>query len=378
MRKHLPALTSLRFFAAAMIVIHHTAFYFKIWEPQFVLTQGVTFFFVLSGFILTYTHSNLNGTSESLRFIWDRIARVWPAHIFVLLMVIVLYWPTFNPGHTTTTAQLLANASLMQAWSPYSSTFFSFNAVSWTLSVEMFFYMLFPLLIINFAKTWHWKLALSISFIFIALGLIKVTGAKPTSSADEISYAAWLYIWPPARLMEFVLGMIAGLAYLRFGHYLDKTKTIATLSGILAVALILFGAMKMPIYGYALESWGVLSEAGRGWFSNSGVAPLFALGIFLIAGEKGVIQGILSWRPLILLGEISFSVYLTHQVIFGYMAMHPQWMEGMTNWVQMGIYWALTLVISYFVWRFVEKPSQRVMRSLTKRKPASVAVANPI
>lgn len=376
MRKQIPALTSLRFFAAAMIVIHHTAFYFKIWEPPFVLTQGVTFFFVLSGFILTYTHSTLNGTSESLRFIWARIARVWPAHIFVLVMVIALYWPTFNPGYTTTTAQLIANASLMQAWVPYSSTFFSFNAVSWTLSVEMFFYMLFPILIMNLSKTWHWKLAISISFIFIALGVIKVTGAKPTSTADEISYAAWLYIWPPARLMEFVLGMTAGLAYLRFGHYLDKTKTIATICGILAISVILFGAMKMPIYGYALESWGVLSEGGRGWFSNSGVAPLFALGIFLIAGEKGIIQGILSWRPLILLGEISFSVYLTHQVIFGYLAIHPQWAEGMTSEIQMALYWAITLIISYGVWRFVEKPSQRFMRSLTKHKPTAAAAVS--
>ena len=93
MRKQLPALTSLRFFAAAMIVIHHTAFYFKIWEPlanEFILTQGVTFFFVLSGFILTYTHSKLSGTSESLKFIWARIARVWPAHIFVMIAFIIL------------------------------------------------------------------------------------------------------------------------------------------------------------------------------------------------------------------------------------------------------------------------------------------------
>ena len=266
----------------------------------------------------------------------------------------------------------------MQAWSPYASTFFAFNSVAWTLSVEMFFYLLFPLLIINFSKTWHWKLAISIVMVFIALALIKVTDAKYSPGADEISYASWLYIWPPARLMEFVIGMIAGLSYLHLGKYLDRKEGLANAYGVLAIAIILFSAVQVPVFGYMLEDWGVISKAGRSWFVNSGAAPFFALGIFLIAGEKGAIQKILSCRPLVWLGEISFSVYLTHQVIISCIILNPKWTEGISSEVQMGLYWVFTLFISYCVWQLVEKPSQRFMRSLIRRTPSGIAGENAI
>ena len=78
----LEPLTSLRFFAAAAIVLHHTQ---EVWVPTgfwlpFLLDQAVAFFFVLSGFILTYVHPALPTRAERRRFWLARFARIWPAH----------------------------------------------------------------------------------------------------------------------------------------------------------------------------------------------------------------------------------------------------------------------------------------------------------
>ena len=374
MRRSIPALTSLRFFAAAMIVIQHTSYFFKIWQDfsnSFVLIQGVTFFFVLSGFILTYTHSNLSGVTDSFRFIWARIARVWPVHVFVMAIFIILYGPVFNTGYETTTLQLFLNAALLQAWDPYTSGFFAYNGVAWTLSVEMFFYTLFPILIYKFSSTWHIKILASIGLVFLGIFIAKATDSMPFTGEDTISNSSWLYIWPPARLLEFVLGMVAGKAYLTYGHRLDRTEVTSTISGIAAVMIILYGAIKSPMFAYKLQALGLFSESGKAWFVVSGAAPFFAIGLFLISSDKGLIQKALSWQPLVLLGEISFSVYLTHQVIFRCIVMNPKWLEGWPNYIQMAAYWAFTLMVSYLLWQIVEKPCQRAMRSLFKKQPVT-------
>src|SRR5690242_19654398 len=88
-QKKLYALTSLRFVAAALIVLGHSQGTFGIpkdaWAP-FVMSQGVSFFFVLSGFILTYVYPSLK-LFGIRRFLLARFARIWPAHItaFILL-----------------------------------------------------------------------------------------------------------------------------------------------------------------------------------------------------------------------------------------------------------------------------------------------------
>jgi peptidoglycan/LPS O-acetylase OafA/YrhL len=89
MANRLAALTSLRFLAAAAIVYHHVM---GAWAfprvPQFHFAQGVSFFFVLSGFILTYRYPVLRDWREIRRFWLARFARIWPAHATSLVIVV--------------------------------------------------------------------------------------------------------------------------------------------------------------------------------------------------------------------------------------------------------------------------------------------------
>src|SRR5690606_23572241 len=92
MRSRIEALTGLRFFAAAAIVLHHLQ-----GLPSFpdilggaIPAQGVSVFFVLSGFILTLVHPALDEPGQTRKFYLARFARVWPAHIAVLAAVLLV------------------------------------------------------------------------------------------------------------------------------------------------------------------------------------------------------------------------------------------------------------------------------------------------
>jgi peptidoglycan/LPS O-acetylase OafA/YrhL len=91
--KQIKCLTSLRFFAAAMIVVFHSVNAFRVWDNAkipFPLGQGVSFFFVLSGFILTYVYPSVGGGRGIRDFYVARIARIWPAHFVTFLLVLWL------------------------------------------------------------------------------------------------------------------------------------------------------------------------------------------------------------------------------------------------------------------------------------------------
>jgi peptidoglycan/LPS O-acetylase OafA/YrhL len=103
---------------------------------------GVDFFFVLSGFVLTWSYRP--GRSRG-RFYWLRFARVWPLHLVTFLLAIALIGggPWFSA---------LLNVLLLQSWAPFSEVYGAFNTPSWTLSVEAFFYLLFPFMIRPLAR----------------------------------------------------------------------------------------------------------------------------------------------------------------------------------------------------------------------------------
>lgn len=368
----LPALTSLRFFAAAAIVMEHSIPYFHIGESfaaKYVLIQGVTFFFVLSGFILTYSQKAMSGVGDSMRFVYSRICRVWPAHIIAMMLFYVVFVHGFGIAYEPSLWQTALSATLTQAWSPLPTDFFAFNGVAWTLSVEMFFYALFPILVANFSNTWHIKLALSGALAAYAILLAMKTGAKPFVGENIPSIASWVYIWPPAHLIEFVLGMIAGHLWKTCGQQLADGKRfsgkgVSTGAEVIGVLLILVGSVKMPELGWRLEGAGHIGEAARTWISVSGSAPFYAVGLLLLARGEGYIGRVLSLWPLMKLGEISFSMYLMHQLIERALQLHPHLLDAYPMGLQFAAYWIVTIAASAALWFVAEERLTRWMKAI--------------
>ena len=133
------SLTSLRFFAAALVMAGHAGN--APWSPTGPVTlleprNGVTFFYVLSGFILAYAYGAMDPRRGARDFLVARVARIWPMHLAMLLVAAFVFTPpALAGGQPLEILKFVANALLLQAWVPSQDWYYSYNAVSWSLSV---------------------------------------------------------------------------------------------------------------------------------------------------------------------------------------------------------------------------------------------------
>jgi peptidoglycan/LPS O-acetylase OafA/YrhL len=301
-RERMPALTSLRFFAALAIIFHHLRGHFLApdFAPYVAFNMGVSFFFILSGFVLHYGFRTAiieKGLSWS-DFMIMRVGKIWPAHLIAMLFAISLW--VFGPALPwfkafVTKGMLLSSAFLVQSWYPDHRIYFSINSVAWTLSVEMFFYVCFPVLCLAVAK----RSPLPILLGFVT-PLICVPLLTPLFSGEQVP---WLNeVFPPSRLPEFILGILACEFRLRL-------KPLgSTLGELLTLALAVGGCVYF---------WSVAIAIGdqTSFVTRSLLAPVFAATIVAFSFQQGLLANALSVRPVAYLGEISFATYLVHQPI---------------------------------------------------------------
>ncbi|MDR3617361.1 MAG: acyltransferase [Candidatus Obscuribacterales bacterium] len=179
----LKGLTFLRFIAASAIVVYHcvSLFHLPPIVEQLNLTLAVSFFFVLSGFILASVHPQMSNRTDVFRFWRARFARCWPLHMLTLLLFAFVfpcgmgYAATGYPRFDTFLAQIL----LVQSWVPSPFFFFSFNSPAWSVSVEYFFYFCFPLILLL-------KQRISGSWCLIFVLLISLGVASVCSFLEQI------------------------------------------------------------------------------------------------------------------------------------------------------------------------------------------------
>jgi peptidoglycan/LPS O-acetylase OafA/YrhL len=363
--RRLHALTTLRFLAAAAIVLRHSSdnglLPANLFSP-FLLFQAVSFFFVLSGFILAYVYPHLETGAARKRFLLARFARVWPAHITTLLLTLfLLRHPLgYKPAHLSEwLLPTFLNVTMLQSWLPTPRAYLAFNVVSWSISTEFGFYLLFPFLIHRWARTWWWKLplaaALAALFIFLANrpGVLPFADAQP-DTLDRITAVGLVYTNPLARLFEFTLGMTVALLWKRTAA-LRVPRPLATALELAAIVLVLLNMLVADRF----SAWAapLVGEAGKQWLQEGGsVCLTFACLVYIMAREEGWIARALSAPLGVLLGEISFSVYLTHQLLLDAYGNHAQDFAAFPSALVYAAYWALVLLASYLIWAAVERP----------------------
>ncbi len=322
-RPYLGSLTTLRFLASFGILILHARDHDLVPDnvlSGFDLSQSVTFFFVLSGFVLSYAYTGRS--FSTFDFYRSRIARVWPAFFLSIIFVVILiprnlYLPAFT-SLPLTCATFFVTILGLQSWFPIPSIFFAFNAVTWSISVELFFYFCYPFL--HKLKTSHilWLLAFTLLYSFaLAFHISHYTNIPSFSSfsLDQVVSDGFMYINPLLRLSEFLMGIIA--------FRLFSSETLAFLMGILNrynPPKFIFS----PSILFAFSTFCFTYLAYRGlslpydYPYNILIARQLSSLNFLfllvtLASCQGGFGRFLSWSPLVFLGEISFGVYLYHQ-----------------------------------------------------------------
>jgi peptidoglycan/LPS O-acetylase OafA/YrhL len=356
----LQALTSLRFVAAAMIVFEHARPYTGQdvgWAATVPWSHGVSFFFVLSGFILTYNYRALETPAAVMRFWIARVARVWPVHA---LTAIIALATVAQPAAATvigSVAVVVANLLLVQAWVPIMSVGYSLNGASWSVSTELFFYMLFPLLLFDWQRTWHRKLGLALLLLVAVVACGNAArGVQWTVSDQEAITHAVAYIHPFARLFEFTLGMAGYLLWRRLDRWDSWTPIVASFAELGTIVLAVHWLTGQPVLALVEPVGG---PTGAEWARYAGSCLVFALMVPVIAAERGVISWGLTFPLLVLLGEISYSMYLFHTMVLELVAYEfPGMLVGieLAGWT---LLWLAVIGVAWLSWALVEVPARR-------------------
>jgi peptidoglycan/LPS O-acetylase OafA/YrhL len=345
----LPSLTGLRFVAALLVFgFHvHVANVFTggairtgmewIFGPG---AGGVSFFFVLSGYVLTWS---ARPRDTNTQFWQRRFAKIYPNYLVTMIAAIAAV--AIVGGAAITPGIVFSNVFLLQVWIPDPHYFFALNTVSWSLACEAFFYLLFPLLrrgLLRLPGNALWPATIG---AFSLIWLIPVF-----AQALPESYQYWaIWILPVSRLPEFIAGMLLARIVLD-----RRWPRVPVLTMTLITAAVYLSTRWLP------EEFRLVAG------SAVPLALLVAtIGAADVDGRPTV------WRApwAVWLGELSFAFYLVHQLVLRVVIK----VAGPTQNAFAGIAvtvtaLALAVAASWLLYRFVELPG--MVRFGPRRRPA--------
>ncbi len=363
-KQRFQCLTAVRFFPLFFIVFHHSQGSFTSWRhvgEMFNLSQSTSFFFVISGFVLAHNYLNIRGKEEISRFYLARFARIWPSHLFTLLLLIALLPEVFR----VTKAQIpmfLCNLTLMQSCIPNWKIFYSYNAASWTCSALVIMHLAFPLLARAIKSSWYLVVAASAALVIGACILCNVLNL-PECQPHGWSALGVMYVNPVSRMLEFVVGMVAAFFFGKKLANISLSVVPATVLELCCVVLLILISFSSQPVRAATIPWA--SNAGSLWIADCGLPmlPCAAL-IVVLAMESGLLSKILSWRIFVWLGNISFSMFLLHCVFLAYLGVRHPTMNSSQDAV---IYLATLFASSYASTLVFEGPVRSTILKLGNR-----------
>jgi peptidoglycan/LPS O-acetylase OafA/YrhL len=298
---------------------------------------GVGFFFVLSGFILTINRADELSTRS---FAVRRFARIYPLYLLVIVTGVLLDLISKDVFHP---AALLAGVFLLQAWFNQPDVYFVGVVAGWSLSVEMFLYVVFP------AAARRLRLAGVQSLWRIVIALL-ATSAAVTALVAVVGADAvyWLYILPLSRVVEFLLGIVTARFYLQ-GHRLQRGHVMMWVA---AIGLV------------------VLAPHVPDWLSRSALlTPVWPLLVISLASVSTPFSRWLSSAAMTRLGESSYALYLVHGLVltvtFSVLDRVGVVQRTLSSWSSLVIVVAAALTsvgASIALLDAVERPAQRWLR----------------
>nr|AKT74303.1 TxnB11 [Streptomyces bottropensis] len=358
-RSRLPSLTGARFIAACMVLICHVgiALIPRLGNPGAADYQryfqasgdvGVSFFFVLSGFILTW----VNRPDDTPRRFWRRrLVKIFPNHLVTLSVALLLM---LSVGASITAINTVPTVFLVQSWIPDQEAVINYasNAPSWSLACELLFYLSFPLLLrltraVRPRHLWAWVVGVAVLIALVPL-LARLLPEQPRMPlTNDPWWPVWFtYYFPVTRLLEFVLGILMALVVLHRRRFvLGRGPAL-----LLTVGAFVGGANLPGVYRMVAAT----------------ALPLALLIASIAKADVPDRSRVLGSRLMVRLGEISYALYLVHYLVVCYGpigAVHPEnWAKRVSIPAALG-YGVLTLMISlvlaWLLYTFVEAPAMR-------------------
>ena len=352
--RQLDALTGVRGLAAWLVVAFHIRVTLIDTLPGWLLHIGgkgylaVDLFFILSGFVMWHTYGEKlrgAGISGILGFWWRRFARIWPLHAFVLSVVVALAVVLALTGRDVSAyrfAELPFYYLLIQNWGLVSDL--GWNDPAWSISCEMGAYVMFPAVV----AVMPWRRLGDAGLMLWGLGLLAAIWVLFRLMSYHTLGQDIPHMGLARCLIEFSLGNVLRLAWARWQGWRWLPVAAWGVFGAL-VALDLLVADEMAV-----------------------VPGAFAALVLALASGRGRVVRFFASRPMLYLGEISYSTYLAHFVLFVVFKMlfvhgagRPHLGLG-----QLGGFVLIVLAASVALYHGVEKPAQKWLNALARRREA--------
>jgi peptidoglycan/LPS O-acetylase OafA/YrhL len=372
-RELLPAITPLRFPAALVVFVVHAWMMFKgpsnalpFELPHYHLAAAVQFFFLLSGFILTYNYLG-EFRAPTKRGVWNfyvaRLARVYPVHLLAMLIAVPYAIAMFvRPGVAPGAWQyVLAHLTLTNGFVPEASPgVLMFNASAWSLSTEVFLYLMFPLIVPliasgSFARRAFWTVVLLAPWATAVTGLL---------SGYEMPWWLSPYRFPPVRMADFVIGVLIGAAW--------RNRAPGAAPSRFATGRELFAVGALLVWGWVFI--GLTEKSKYLWVASwcGAYYVPFVLCLYAFARGEGLLSRVLTTKVPTYLGEISFALYMLHAPLFGILV---RWGHkiGFQKW-EWPVQWlfaaAITFTLAALCYHLYEIPVRdRLRKALSIKKP---------
>ncbi len=372
--KYIDSLTAARGVAALWVILFHidVSLFYRDMGPLVsrdatgILSKGylwVDFFFILSGFIIAHVYSSALSGPGKLRsitdFLWARIARLYPLHLFCLglVVIIALTYPRFLPdvqdgSWKTFMAWRAIPSNLLLTNAMNQHVYLSWDIVSWSIGAEWWTCVAaIPLLI------WLPRagvVANTAAMVLAGLGLTVLVALNPDRTLDIT------FNWGFFRcLCEFVIG-IATWRLWRDGLVKAAGSDLVIVACLAIVAASFHFKTFCP-------------------FGDLVVVPVFVLLVLGLGYNRGAVHGLLQTRPLQALGRISYSLYLVHGVVFSaawFLMPTIRPLVGVPSapmrWAYAALFLAVVIGVSHLTYRYVERPARLWLLSLRRERPHTI------
>lgn len=313
---HSPAevrpLTGLRWFAASIVFVYH--FGAPAWIPNWLWRiqhnglLGVQLFFVLSGYVLTLRYFKIR--LQLRKYLLSRVARIWPMYLVGLFLSFLYLVYSNQPTPLTSIA---VHAVGLQAWNPEMDSALRLNGPAWTVSVEFFFYLMFPILLSVFRR-WESRTTLGPLLMLAGTALgglltmrqLVAFGPVDTSLQELPNSFIWFRLVPIHYLGLFVTGVGAAITVLN-----SQSKGLDAQLGRFVKPGMIVGLLVLSIscVSFNTPTSSHLALSARFWLTG----PPFALLLMsLHLHPRNLVSKILGSDLMGFLGKISYSFYILH------------------------------------------------------------------
>ncbi|MDE5446976.1 acyltransferase family protein [Bradyrhizobium sp. CSA207] len=347
-----------RFVAALGVFVFHLKNIDKGISPVWNGSYGlfVDMFFILSGFVISYSYpSTSTGIRSYVRFLVRRIARIYPLHVLTLLAFLALACvgisgPTSHAG----LPDFIYNAFLVQAWGV--TDHLSFNSPAWSISAELFCYLLFPLLMLLAGSVSPLVLAMIVA---VCYGIL-AHGHLPIWQDRSQMYGANFDYGMLRALPSFLNGILLTVLFRLSGDYRKKPVAIAGIA-LFAISVLILNAYAKPDLAIVLFSLAIL---------------VTAVGESAFARFPGS-----AWLGR--LGNTSYAIYMIHELLL-ILLFKPAWTY---LGLQPGLFPIFALVccivltiVADITYSYIENPARKLINRLAPgdSKPSRAAIAEPL